>query len=142
MNKKQPLKKCKTYLSYSSISNDARRGLEDLSFLDILDSVEEHNIDNIDNIHNIHNIDKKSNNKCKCCNKVILNHKLESHQVSCFQNRISELEHKIEELKSQINITRETTRDLVSHEIRIRGIELLIERNNQKWNKIMKNGIK
>ena len=135
-NNKNPLKKCKTYLSYSCDSYEDLKNSK--SLLDILDSVEEH-INYNENIENNEKNNKNENkNKCKCCNKVILNHKLESHQVYCFQNKISELESKIENLKSQINITRETTRDLVAHEIRIKGIELLIERNNEKWNKLYK----
>lgn len=92
------------------------------SLLDILDSVEEEDIK-----------DTNKKNICKCCNKYIANIKtLEEHQVKCFQNKIKELNTTIE----RFNIKTKLLEENIKHEIRIRGIELLIERNDNKWNKI------
>lgn len=93
---------------------------DDKSLLDILDSVEE-----IKEIRNdIKDIQKK--NICKCCNKYITKF-LEEHQVKCFQN-------KIEDIKIEMKLLREN----VLHEIRIKGLEILIQKNNEKWKKIYK----
>ena len=115
---KPSLKKNKTYFSYEDI--------KDKSLLDILDSLEEHTT----------NKEEHKKDKCKCCNKVILNHKLQDHQIYCFQNKIKELSSTIEILKSEIVITRDNTKDIVTHGLRIKIFEFLIDRNNEKWNKI------
>ena len=124
-----PLKKSKTFMSY--MSYDVTKD----SLLDILDSVEEHK----ENIYI-----KDNNNKCKCCDKIILNHKLEQHQVSCFQNKISTMSSEIENLKRQIEYMKENIKENeenlknnIKHDIHIKGLELLIERNNEKWKRIM-----
>ncbi len=86
------------------------------SLLDILDSVEESK-----------DIDIKDSKKiCKCCGKFVVKF-LEEHQIKCFEN-------KIEDLTTKLKLQREN----IMHEIHIKGLELLIERNNQKWNKIYK----
>lgn len=98
-----------------SVSNDK-------SLLDILDSVEEIKDDKtlIDN-------NRINNNKCKCCDKVIFNKTLlDEHQVKCFQNKILSM-------SIQMNLMREN----IKHEIHIKGLEILIERNNKKWNSLM-----
>lgn len=119
-----PLKKSKTFMSY--VSYDVKDSL-----LDILDSLEEHK-ENIEN-----NLNK---NKCKCCDKVILNHKLEQHQLSCFQKKISIMSSEIENLKKQIEYMKENEENVknnIKHDIHIKGLEILIERNNEKWEKVM-----
>jgi len=89
----------------------------DKSLLDILDSVEEIKYDTKDTRFS----------KCKCCDKVIFNKELLSeHQAKCFQN-------KIDKLNTKMSLMRED----IKHEIRIRGLELLIERNKEKFNRIM-----
>ena len=126
-----PLKKSKTFMSY--VSYDVTKD----SLLDILDSVEEHK-------ENIENNLNKNKNKCKCCDKVILNHKLEQHQLSCFQNKISTMSSEIENLKRQIEYMKENIKEneenlknKIKHDIHIKGLELLIERNNEKWETVM-----
>ncbi len=116
MNKKPILKKSLTF-SISDISNIPNNK----NLLSILDELEEEEDNSY--ISYIKNI----KNKCKCCNLIILNHKIEDHQISCFQK-------KIETLKIQMSLIKEN----VAHELHIKGIELLIQRNNEKWNKLMK----
>jgi hypothetical protein len=113
MNKNKPkLVKSSTF-SISDFKNKNK------SLLDILDDVEEtESIDFRDESH----LDKK---KCKCCQKIIIN-KIEQHQTKCFQNKIEDL-----------NIKLKLLREDIKHEIHIKGLELLIDRNNEKWNKIM-----
>ena len=101
------------------------------SLLDILDSVEE--------IRDVRESKENIDKKCKCCNKVIT-YKLEDHQIICFQKKVKELSEQIDELKNYINNMRENMIDKIRHEIHIKGLELWIERNNEKWNKL--NGIK
>ena len=115
---KPSLQKSKTYITYEY----------NKSLLDMLDSVTEH----IDT----ENISKnnQNNNKCKCCEKIIMNNKLEGHQTSCFQNKITLMNSQIENLKIQMNSIREN----IKHEMHVKGIEILISRNNEKWNKIYK----
>lgn len=115
MNKsKIKLNRSSTF-SISSISN--------LNLLDVLDGVEE--TEHIEFKES--NLEKK---KCKCCQKIILN-KIEQHQIKCFQDKIEDLMIKLKFLKEDIK-----------HEIRIKGLEILIDRNNEKWNKIMRIGNK
>lgn len=115
MNKKPQLGR---YLTFT-ISKDK-------SLLDILDSVEEEKINSNGTNYANDIITKKFNKStCKCCGKIILNKFIEEHQVKCFQN-------KIEELVIKLKLKEEN----VKHEIRIKGLEILIERNNEKWNKI------
>jgi len=103
---------------------------KDKSLLDILDSVE-------DVEEHISKDYINKNNICKCCNKYIANIKtLGEHQIKCFQNKINQLNKTIEELNIQMSLLRENVKENVKHDIRIKGIELLLERNNDKWNKI------
>ena len=85
------------------------------SLLDLLDSVEE----------DTPSYATYNNKVCECCKKVILKNK-DIHQIKCFKDKIQELE---VQLKLQ--------KDNIKHEIHISGLELLIERNNEKWNRIM-----
>lgn len=88
---------------------------KDKSFLAILDSVEETTLSK--------NFNK---NTCKCCGKVVIKF-LEEHQIKCFQNKIDDL---VIKLKLQ--------EEDIKHQIRIKGLEYLIEYNNEKWNKLYK----
>jgi hypothetical protein len=98
---------------------------KDKSFLEILDSVEELKGDIRNNI--------KKDNKCKSCDKFIVKN-LEEHQITCFQKKIKELENHINNLELKMK-EREYE---IRHEIHVKGLELLIERNNEKWNKYIK----
>lgn len=94
---------------------------KDKSFLEILDSVEETKEDEI----------KTSYKKCKCCSKFIVTN-IEIHQAVCFQKKIKALEEQINNLEINMKLREEQ----IKHDIHIRGLELLINRNNEKWNKI------
>jgi hypothetical protein len=114
---------------------------KDKSFLDILDSVEELKEDEIKIT--------KDTKKCKCCNKFIVNNivknivkNIEDHQTMCFQKKIKELENKVNNLELMIKLREKEIVDETKHSIRIKGLELLIERNNQKWNKVMNKKMK
>jgi hypothetical protein len=98
---------------------------KDKSFLEILDSFKETKEEEI-----------KTNytNKCKCCTKFILTN-TENHQTICFQKKIKKLEEQINNLEIRMKLRE----DQIKHDIHIKGIELLIERNDKKWNKLYKN---
>jgi hypothetical protein len=85
------------------------------SFLEILDSVQE--------IKEEEEIKTKYINakKCKSCDKLIVTN-IDNHQIKCFQKKIKDLE---EQLKLK--------EDQIKHDIHIKGLELLIDRNNKKW---------
>ena len=91
------------------------------SFLEILDSVEELKGDIRNNI-------KKDN--CKSCNKFIVKN-IEEHQITCFQKKIKDLENNINNLELKLKQQEQE----IKHKIHIKGLEFLIERNNEKWNK-------
>lgn len=101
---------------------------KDKSFLEILDSVEE--IGSKDEIKNDVRDTKKT---CKCCEKFIVKD-IEGHQLICFQKKIKALQNHILNLEINTKLKEEE----IKHDIHIRGIELLIERNNEKWDKLMK----
>jgi hypothetical protein len=104
--------KLNKYLSFT-ISNDK-------NLLDMLDSVQE-----IKEISKISNDKIFLKNKCKCCCKIIMNKFTEEHQVKCFQDKIEDL-----------NIKLKLKEEEVKHNIHIKGLEILIEENNKKWNKL------
>jgi hypothetical protein len=110
MIKKPQLNRYHTYITLSL------KSLKENNLLDILDSVEEYPEDPVYKTYN--------KNTCKCCGKVILKF-FEEHQTKCFQN-------KIENLQIQLKLKEEE----IKHSIHIKGLELLIERNNEKWNKL------
>ena len=117
--------KLNKYLSFS-ISNDK-------SLLEILDSVEETNGD-IRDIRDIRETkDAKNIKKCKCCDKYIVKF-LEEHQAKCFQNKILSMTKTIEESTTKMKLLKEN----IKHDIKIKGMEFLIQRNEEKWNKIYK----
>jgi len=106
------------------------------SLLEILDSVEEtkdiRDVKDIRDIRDKKDIrDIRDKNICKCCSKYIIKY-LEEHQIKCFQNKISILLKKIEELNRQTDLLKET----LMHDIKIKGLELVLQRNEEKWNKI------
>jgi hypothetical protein len=114
------LNKCSSLSSLSlSISKDK-------SFLEILDSVQETKDDEIKTEYN----DK--NKKCKICSKYVVTN-FDTHQTSCFLKKIKALEEKI----IYLEITMKLKEEQIKHDIHIKGLELLIERNNEKWNKLM-----
>jgi len=96
---------------------------KDKSLLDILDSVQEIKEDDIKTNY-INYI--KNNKKCNCCSKFIFTN-IEDHQTICFQKKIKDME---EQLKLR--------EEKIKHDIHIRGLELLIERNNEKWIRLYK----
>lgn len=116
---KTKLNKC---LSLSSLSLSISK---DKSFLEILDSVQETNDE--EEIKT----DSK-NKKCKICSKYIVTN-FDAHQKGCFLKKIKSLEEKINNLE----ITMKLKEEQIKHDIHIKGLELLIERNNEKWNKLM-----
>jgi hypothetical protein len=130
LNEKPKIGKCLSF----SISNDK-------SFLDILDSVEE-----IDKNGTLLENSRLNNNKCNCCDRVIFNKVLlDEHQPKCFQKKVSSMTREIssmnetiEELSDKKNIKINIMREDIRHEMHIKGLEFLIERNNEKWNRIMK----
>ena len=113
------LNKC---LSLSSLSLSISK---DKSLLEILDSVHETKDEEI-------KIEYNKNKKCKICNKYIVTN-FDNHQIGCFLKKIKALEEKINNLEITIKLKEEQ----IKHDIHIKGLELLIERNNEKWNKLM-----
>ena len=97
---------------------------KDKSFLEILDSVQEVKEDEI-----------KTNytNKCKCCTKFIVTN-FDNHQTICFQKKIKALEDQINNLEIRMKLREEE----IKHDIHIKGLEILVGRNNEKWNKLYK----
>ncbi len=91
-----------------------------LNMLDLLDDVE---ID-LNNLK-VLNIEEKKF-ICKICNKILFNKKLyENHKDFCYEKKIEELNLKYKNQKEEI-----------IHDLRIKFLEMLIEHNNNKWNKI------
>jgi hypothetical protein len=97
---------------------------KDKTLLEILDSVQETKEEEINTNYS---------NKCKCCDKVIVKN-INNHQILCFQTKIKNLEDKINNFEIRLKLRDEQ----IKHDLRIRGLELLIERNNNKWNKLYK----
>ena len=104
---------------------------KDKSFLEILDSVQETKDE--DEIKTTFT-EYKNNKKCKSCDKFIVTN-IENHQVLCFQKKIKSLEEEINKFEIRMKLKEEQ----IKHDIHIKGLELLIERNNEKWNKLYKN---
>lgn len=79
---------------------------------------------------------KEKDNKykiCKSCDKIIYNKSIfESHQEKCFIERIEDLKKTIETQELKLKQQRED----ILHELRVKYFELIIEYNNNKYNKL------
>ena len=82
------------------------------------------------------NKDKDKDNKykiCKSCDKIIYNKSIfDNHQEKCFIERIENLKKTIETQELKLKEQRED----ILHELRVKYFELIIEHNNNKWNKL------
>jgi hypothetical protein len=71
---------------------------------------------------------------CKSCDKIIYNKTtFDDHQSQCFIKKIHELTIEIDNLKNTI----ENQKEDILHELRVKYLELIIENNNNKWNKLV-----
>jgi hypothetical protein len=94
---------------------------KNISMLDILDDIDDISIEN--------KITKKF--ICKLCDKILYNKNLyESHKDSCYQKKIDDLNQELFKYKNQ--------KDDIIHDLRIKYAEYLIQKNNDKWNKLFK----
>lgn len=79
---------------------------------------------------------KEKDNKykiCKSCDKIIYNKSIfDSHQEKCFIEKIEDLKKIIERQELKLKYQRED----ILHELRVKYLELIIEHNNNKWNKL------
>jgi hypothetical protein len=91
--------------------------------------------------------DKNKNDKndknckiCKSCDKIIYNKNIfDIHQEKCFLDKIEDLINQINVLKKTIesqDLNLKTQREDILHELRVKYLELMIENNNNKWNKL------
>jgi hypothetical protein len=111
--------------SFTSIpfSNSKNKNL-----LDILDDIiiEESKNNKIKNKNDKYKI-------CKSCDKIIYNKNIfDNHQEKCFTDQIEDLKKTIETQELKLKQQRED----ILHELRIKYLLLLIENNNNKYNKL------
>ena len=52
-------------------------------------------------------------------------------------SEIENLKREIEYMKENIKENEENVKNNIKHDIHIKGLEILIERNNEKWEKVM-----
>lgn len=122
--------------SFTSIpfSNSKNKNL-----LDILDDIiieeSKNNKNNKNHKNDKDNKDNKDNKYkiCKSCDKIIYNKNIfDNHQEKCFTERIEDLKKTIETQEIKLKNQRED----ILHELRVKYFELIIEHNNNKWNKL------